>query len=209
MTGRLRSPLVRRHAANLTIDVQSRPAAPRDTRRRHGGGRWASSQVEPGEERVGCWVTGGGSLARVTDASLDDDYWSEGRAAPEDEEILAISRAWLDYHRREDDTQWWACEAVMELDHEPTPERRDILWRLILTMGSLLEPDELAEICNVGAGPLEEFIRVYGDQALDLIEHQVTANRKLLLALAGVWGWSEPTWPRIDQILQANDQDLL
>jgi hypothetical protein len=145
----------------------------------------------------------------MTEAPLGDEYWHEGRAAAEDEEILAISQAWVDYHRREDEKHWWACEAVMELDHEPTLERGDLLWRLILGMCSLLRPDELALIANVGAGPLEEFIRLYGDQALELIEPEVNTNRTLLLALAGVWGWSEPTRPRIDQILQTNDQDLL
>jgi hypothetical protein len=142
---------------------------------------------------------------------MDDDwpYWKDDKPTPGDDEIEAISHSWLDYQRTEDEKHWWACEAVMEAAiSDPTPEMQSITWRLILTLCSLAE-DDLKLILDIGAGPLEEFIRLFGDNAMDLIEPAVATNRTLLRALAGVWGWDEPVRPRVDRVLAIHGQERL
>ena len=74
---------------------------------------------------------------------------------------------------------------------------------------SLVDPGDLSLVCNIAAGPLESVISDHGEHAMDLIERAVNTNPTLLLALAGVWCWSQPVRPRIDRILAQHSQDPL
>ncbi len=128
--------------------------------------------------------------------------WADGQT-PSDDEIAAVGRAWIDYHRTRTQRDWWAVETVIEA------VELEVAWRLVLTLCHLADPQDLRLVSNIGAGPLEDLIRRHSDHAMDLIEPAVASNHTLLIALAGVWGWDEPVRPRVNRVLAAHGQELL
>lgn len=69
--------------------------------------------------------------------------------------------------------------------------------------------NDLHLISNIGAGPVEDFVVKFGDQAMNLIEPELGSNPTLLKALAMVWRWDAPIRPRIDRVLAEHGQELL
>ena len=133
------------------------------------------------------------------------DYW-DTRPVSDDDDIDAVSRACLSYWKSGEESDWWGVEAVMEAEGLGSPQ---LSWRLLLALCALVDPADLERINDIGAGPLESFIRTFGEEAMDLIEPAVATHPTLLLALGAVWGWSEPFRPRIDRFLARHGQKLL
>lgn len=114
----------------------------------------------------------------------------------DDSELAALTDAWLRYQVTKDQADWWAADCVIDLAGQ-----LDALWRVIQVLCQKVAEDDRSTISHIGAGPLEDMIRQHGDEAMDLIEPAIAGNPTLLKALACVWGWKEPTRPRVDRVL--------
>ncbi len=87
---------------------------------------------------------------------------------------------------------------------------RETFWRLVLAICAQVDPADVdaggfLEV-DIGAGPLEDFIRKFRHEAMDLIEPELSRNRTLLESLGGVWverGDNE-LLARLDAALAAN-----
>jgi hypothetical protein len=93
-----------------------------------------------------------------------------------------------------DDPDWWA----VDLFFTRAISERSMLYRSLLL--KLIEHANEADLGNIGAGPLEDFV---SDDTDDLawLESQCASNPKLRTALAGVWcsnHVSEETLERLD-----------
>jgi hypothetical protein len=84
------------------------------------------------------------------------------------------------------------------------------MWEAITGLCLQLRWDTEPQIIGVlGAGPLEDFVVKFGDQAMDLIEPRLDSDETLLKALACVWRWHDPIRERVDRVLRARGQELL
>jgi hypothetical protein len=118
---------------------------------------------------------------------LDDgvDYW-EAHPEPSDVELAELAEAWVRYQSaegvdadREDDADWWACQAVISVD----PARPDLEWRVLRCLCEAADPPSEKTVGSIGAGPLEDFLWNQGADALDLIEPAADSDPVLLDAL--------------------------
>jgi uncharacterized protein DUF6869 len=131
-----------------------------------------------------------------------DDFW-EMHPEPSDEDIADVCHAWVRYYAVEhvgvddEDQDWWACEAVMDLDGT----HPDLEWRVIRCLCATADPADELVLCNIGGGPLEDFLARQGPSAMDLVEPVADRDPVLLEALEGVWRWDEPFRPRLDRYL--------
>jgi hypothetical protein len=125
---------------------------------------------------------------------------------PSDEELKAVTAAWLHYTVTKDKRYEWTIEPNLEWSTEGSLQ---LGWRFVLECCSQTDGDDMDRILAIGAGPLEDFIRRFGDEAMDLVEPAVGSNLVLLKALAGVWGWDEPIRPRVDRVLESHGQERL
>ncbi len=119
-----------------------------------------------------------------------------------------ISRSWIAHYARmgrpssaaqinahEDDPDWWAVDALMNLDSEDPVRALDIIF--LIAEGS--DDDWVLE--NLGAGPLENLI----DDDLTLLDPialEAASNPSLKKALQSVWrrDISEDAWTRLQRI---------
>jgi len=76
---------------------------------------------------------------------------------------------------------WWAWDTLNEL----CSSRPEDAWGAVLEILDLAENDE--RLGEIGAGPLEDLLRVHGEELIDRLESEVRANEKLRKALADVW----------------------
>jgi hypothetical protein len=135
----------------------------------------------------------------------DTDYWRD-HPDPSDNDIAELCRAWVRYQRAErsggvdtDDPDWWACDAVMDLEAGATA----LWWRVLSGLSATVDPADEQVVEMIGAGPLEEFIGREGDAAMDLIEAATASDAVLVAALRSVWESREPVRSRIDRCLAA------
>jgi hypothetical protein len=102
-----------------------------------------------------------------------------------------------------DDPEWWAVEAVEDANQDSLVE---VLWRLILKLCELADPDPDGVLGMVAAGPLYDYIVFRSPDGLGRAEATAPDNPKLLAALAGVWS-DERINARIDRFLAAHGQE--
>lgn len=140
---------------------------------------------------------------------VDVDYWREHQN-PTDADIEKVARVWISYQVRsegrelpDDDPEWWAVEAVIDANED---SRVEVLWRLILKLCELADPDPLGVLGMVAAGPLCDIINFRSGDWLGRVEATAPDNPKLLAALAGVWS-DPPIDARIDRFLAAQGQE--
>ena len=91
------------------------------------------------------------------------------RVTKRDKEIV---RAWNQLQ-----LNWWAHEEVFDACHEK-PRRA---WRLLGYLADAAVNKEL--VGDLGAGPLEDFIRLHAPQFISPIEARARANRRFRRAL--------------------------
>jgi hypothetical protein len=162
------------------------------------------------------------------------EYWDE-KPNPTDDDIDAVARAWINYQERhedpidapgdvafelvvtrrtpaeweaidaetEADPEWWAVEAVMDANED---SRVEVLWRMILKLCELADPDPDGVLGMVAAGPLYDYIVFRNGGELGRVETTAPHNPKLLAALAGVWS-DEGINARIDRFLAAHGHE--
>jgi hypothetical protein len=134
-------------------------------------------------------------------------HWDD-RSPPDDDEVVTVARAWLN-QAAGGVPDSWAVEAMMDAVRDAPPGDLELPWRLLLALFALVDPDDEMRISEIAAGPLENFVMMFGDDAMDLIEPAAATKPVLLRALAGVWARPEPVGPRIDRVLAAHGQEPL
>jgi hypothetical protein len=112
--------------------------------------------------------------------------------------VYARKRRPADADDEEDESGWWAAEAVMSARFNGG---LPLQWRVILGLCAAVDPDDEWVIGMIGVGPIEEILFEHGDRAMDLIEPAADVDRILHQALTSVWCHSEPIRPRIDRYL--------
>ena len=83
------------------------------------------------------------------------------------------------------------------------------MWRYVLKLCDDVAVDDTHTIGMIGAGPLENLVVRWPDEALPAIDIEVANNRVLLEALATTWTQGLAIRDRIDAILERHDQDRL
>jgi len=110
-----------------------------------------------------------------------------------------IVQLWLDEsrHRRKEDD---GIIALADLAFH-APER---LWAVALEILELLNDDEELLIASIGAGPLEDLLKRYGDDFVDRIIERARQNRRFRVAASCVWpSRIDPAiWQRLQAVVQ-------
>lgn len=125
------------------------------------------------------------------------------RVASPPRQNAAVSRAWVDYEAGSEKANEWGLHRVFEITDKAAIGEQ---WLLILSLCAAAKNTDPEVVAVLGAGPLEDFIRRFGDDAMDLIEPQLESNPTLLFALAGVWPGDEMRG-RVARALAAHGQE--
>lgn len=94
----------------------------------------------------------------------------------ESSEQTRLARAWLEVQRN-----WWAWDQFEKLvETEPR-----LAFAILGTLIDLADDEDL--LGDIGAGPLEDFLRKHGSLFIDDLEHRAAADHRWRSALASVW----------------------
>jgi hypothetical protein len=110
-------------------------------------------------------------------------------------ELQRLATAWVKYQVSESEDQWWAVEKVCEL----TDGDLDTSWEVV---GALCDAASIPEtLCDIGAGPLENVIQLYGIEVLERLNS--VGSEKLLDAACCVWLSDVQLAQKLDSLLRA------
>jgi hypothetical protein len=98
-----------------------------------------------------------------------------------DYDLNTLADTYLRNGATRSDEDFWAWQRVDEIVRAGDLDRAWEITRLLLRKA----PDDL--IGYIAAGPLEDFIDVYGDRGLDLAEKTCDEDSRLQYALSGIW----------------------
>jgi len=97
-------------------------------------------------------------------------------------DLNTLAECYFRYRAAKSDDDFWAWQRV----HEAVCSGDlDSAWEVALLLLRKAPDDDALGF--VAAGPLEDFIDGYGDQALDLVEKACDGDTRLQFALSGVW----------------------
>jgi len=96
-------------------------------------------------------------------------------------DLNILAETYLRHHGNHRDEDFWAWEEVNEIVRSGDLE---LAWQITLLLLRKAADNALG---YVAAGPLEDLIDGYGDQALDLVEQSCDRDMRLQFALSGVW----------------------
>jgi hypothetical protein len=96
---------------------------------------------------------------------------------------VSLERSYLRHHAQRNDADFWAWQEVDRIVREN--RELDRAWEITLLLLRKADTDEA--LGYIAAGPLEDVIDIYADEALDLIEQACDKDPRLQLALSGVW----------------------
>ena len=83
------------------------------------------------------------------------------------DDVPALVSSWLAVQ-----SNWWAFEALREqITHQP-----EEAWRTLLQLVQVAESKQLLE--DIGAGPLEDFLRLHASAFLERLEAEVSQGRE-------------------------------
>jgi hypothetical protein len=102
-----------------------------------------------------------------------------------------VARSWLEVQRH-----WWAYDRMLELlRNDPAGA-----FATLETIIDRAESDELLR--DVGAGPLEDFVRMHGASFIERIEEHAARDRGWREALTQVWipDGDDPLTQRLERI---------
>jgi hypothetical protein len=125
------------------------------------------------------------------------------RFASVDRQRAAMASAWVDYTAGSETANEWSLHRVFDVAYNGAIGEQ---WLMILSLSAAAKSADPKVVGVVGAGPLEDFIGRFGDEAMDLIEPQLESNPTLLFALAGVWP-RDDVRGRVTQALAAHRQE--
>lgn len=91
------------------------------------------------------------------------------------DEELRVAHSWLEVQRH-----WWAWEQVHRLS-EGDPHAA---WSLLGTLVDLADSDEL--LGDIGAGPLEDFVRAHATQFIRELEMKAATDPRFRRLLSNV-----------------------
>jgi hypothetical protein len=136
-----------------------------------------------------------------------DEYWLT-RPNPTDDDIDAVCRAWVEYqHERSDaddeDPLWWAVDAVLEAGGVGG---LPLLWRIIVGLCSVVDPEDEHVVAMIGIQPIEDAYFEFGDEALDLMESVAEHNPVLLAALRSASLYNPGAMARLDAFVARQDR---
>jgi hypothetical protein len=102
-----------------------------------------------------------------------------------------VARSWLEVQRH-----WWAFVRMDEF-------LRDDPAGAFAILETIIDQAQSGELLgDVGAGPLEDFVRKHGAVFIDRIEEHATRDRRWREALSGVWipDGDDPLTQRLERI---------
>jgi hypothetical protein len=103
-----------------------------------------------------------------------------------------IANTYLRHFESKQDQDFWAFKEVVEIFRGSDPEAA---WRITQLLVKKASSDEA--LAYVAAGPLEDLLYGYGLTILDKVEAAARNDKRLQLALSGVWlTHKDPAWER-------------
>ena len=91
-------------------------------------------------------------------------------------DLPQVAAAWVRYQVAGSEDDWWAVEQV----HDLVEEDLATAWNVVNALCDAASTPET--LCDIGAGPLEDTIKLYGIEALRRLDS--VANEKRLKQLA-------------------------
>jgi len=92
------------------------------------------------------------------------------------EDRRALVESWLAYQRH-----WWAFDVL----REQVEQRPEDAWVSLLHLVDAADSAELLE--DIGAGPLEDFLKTHGSSFVERVEAEAGKNEKFARAMSHVW----------------------
>jgi hypothetical protein len=111
-------------------------------------------------------------------------------------DLPQVAAAWVRYQVAGSQDDWWAVEQV----HDLVEVDLATAWNVVNALcdaASLLET-----LCDIGAGPLEDTIKLYGIEVLGYLDS--VANEKLLEAACCVWLSDAELELQLDSLLRSH-----
>ena len=108
-------------------------------------------------------------------------------------ELERVAATWVSYQIESSENEWWAVEQVYELVEMDLATA----WEVVNALCDATNTPEI--LCDVGAGPLENMINLYGFEALRQLDS--VADEKLLDAACCVWLSDAELELRLDSLL--------
>jgi hypothetical protein len=97
-------------------------------------------------------------------------------------DLIALADIYLRQHATNRAEDFWAWERVHEIVQGGD---LDSAWEITLLLLQKAQTDDA--LGHVAAGPLEDIVDGYGDQALDRVEEACDKDSRLQFALSGIW----------------------
>ena len=96
-------------------------------------------------------------------------------------ELIKLTDVYLRNHagcRDEDFWAWLEVQRLVKTDLEQA-------WGIVQLLVERADSD--AALGYVAAGPVEDFVDIYGNDALDVIEERCKSDQRMQFALSGIW----------------------
>ena len=103
---------------------------------------------------------------------------------------------WIEYHTTKDQSLFWAWEALDEIIQNSPDEA----FSYILEIAS--STNNLEVLSNLGAGPLEDFLVLYGSTYIEQVETKARQVPQFTLVVKSVWqnAIENSVWERVSAI---------
>jgi len=98
-----------------------------------------------------------------------------------DSDLLEVANTYTRHYKQRSDDDFWAWQEVQRMIKTDLTQG----WSIVQL---LLEKADSQEMLGyIAAGPLEDFVDIYGDAALDRIENASGTDERMQFALSGIW----------------------
>jgi len=145
------------------------------------------------------WVNEGNKDFEGQNAPLREAYEKLEAEGASDDKINQVMSSLMQNHPVKEHPKEWASDRVRDLISDGC----DYLWPLIKRLVEKCPDDEVLNY--FAAGPVEEFLSIYGNEYLSEIEELAKSDKKFRKILSGVWQgqMDGDLWARITHISQA------
>lgn len=114
--------------------------------------------------------------------------------------FLAVAKSWLSFQRAHEDKDIWALD---DLDDKIRTDPASA-WEIVSELCRHAQSDD--ELCAIGAGPVEDLVRQYGETAVQQLEKVIELDHRFATVAACVWAWGSSARPSIDRLLEKYEQ---